>query len=58
MLQDDFNLFEEPDGAFFPMSIDHVRKMKAARLSVPFEADGEPSFGIDDADRIPGFGRS
>ncbi|PRD43072.1 conjugal transfer protein TraC [Phyllobacterium phragmitis] len=54
VLQGDFNLFEEPDGAFFPMSVNHVRRMKATRLAMPFEAVGSPSFGIDEADLLPG----
>ncbi len=54
VLQGDFNLFEEPDGAFFPMSVEQVRRMKATRLPMPFAALGDPSFGIDDADLIPG----
>lgn len=54
VLQGDFNLFEEPDGAFFLLSAEQARKMTATRLAMTFEADGEPSFGIDDADLIPG----
>jgi hypothetical protein len=55
VLQGDFNLFEEPGGAFFPMSVEQVRKMKASRLPVPFDALGEPSFAIREADLIPGI---
>lgn len=57
VLQGDFNLFEEPGSPFLPMSIDHIRRMKATRLTMPFEAQGEPSFGIDDADLMPGVDR-
>lgn len=57
MFQGDFNLFEEPGSAFLPMSIEHIRRMKATRLAMPFEAQGEPSFGIDDADLMPGVDR-
>jgi Domain of unknown function (DUF5710) len=57
VFQGDFHLFEEPGSAFLPMSIDHVERMKVTRLSIPFEAQGEPSFGIDDADLVPGVDR-
>lgn len=53
-LRGDFYLFEEFDGAFSPISVEHVLRMKATRLTTPFEANGQSSFGIDNAHLMPG----
>lgn len=53
-LQGDFELFCEPEGAFFPIIIDQVRAMRATRLAVFFEAQGNPALSIDDGGFIPG----